>query len=221
MPLCVGCGSAYSNDFTFCPHCGRAKPESTRVLVEVRSAPTQFEEGVLRLVYTGKSEVQLVDRGKRGLFGVGWKDVQTHVLFFVFDLKVLPSSREHYVGLVSDPFRGAFYEDSADELQVLARACEYEHHKSEWYDKYQKELTDIWGRFNDRLIGDGWNGITQNAIERRLPEFLDRGGVIANASGNVFTDAERWSGQPPNESKVVEIGGYRYRRPVDSQNRRS
>ena len=110
MPLCAGCGSSYSDDFKFCPHCGRAKPESTRVLIEVHSAPTQFEEGVLRLVYTGKSEDQLVDRGKRGMFGFGWTDVQINVVFFVFDLKVLHSSREHYVGLVSDQFRGTFYE---------------------------------------------------------------------------------------------------------------
>lgn len=216
MPLCAGCGSSYSDDFKFCPHCGRATPESTRVLIEVHSAPIQFEEGVLRLVYTGKSEDQLVDRGKRGLFGVGWKDAQINVFFFVFDLKVYHQSRQHYVGLVSDPFRGAFYEHSAHELRMLATACEYEHHTSKWYEKYQKELTDIWGHFNDRLIENGWNGITQDAIKRQLPEFLDRGGVIANASGNVFTDAERWSARPPNESKAVEVSGYRYRRTVDS-----
>lgn len=221
MPLCAGCGSSYSDNFKYCPHCGRAKPEPTRVLVEVHSTPPQFEEGVLRLVYTGRSEVQLVDRGKKGMFGVGWTGVQIEVLFFVFDLKVFHPSRQHYVGLVSDPFRGAFYEDDADELQVLARVCEYEHHKSKWYEGYRKELTDIWGRFNDRFIGDGWYGITKDAIERRLPEFLERGGVIANASGNVFTDAERSSGQPPNESKAIEIGKYRYQRTVDFQKRRA
>jgi hypothetical protein len=27
MPVCGGCGGSYDDQFNFCPHCGRAKPE--------------------------------------------------------------------------------------------------------------------------------------------------------------------------------------------------
>ena len=31
MPLCQGCGASYDDNFKFCPHCGRAKPEPEMV----------------------------------------------------------------------------------------------------------------------------------------------------------------------------------------------
>ena len=216
MPLCAGCGSSYSDDFRFCPHCGCARPEPVRVRVEVHSAPTQFEEGVLRLVYTGKSEEQLVDRGKRGMFGVGWTDVQLKVLFFVLDLEVIHPSKQHDVGLISDPFRGVFDRYSDDVLRTLESECEYHNHTCKWYDECREEPKNIWSRFNDCLISDGWNGITDEALERRLPHFLTHGLVKAIASANVFTQAELSSYHVPNASNAVEIGKYRYRRVVTS-----
>jgi uncharacterized protein YjbI with pentapeptide repeats len=34
MPLCDGCGASYENSFKFCPHCGRAKTEPQKIIVE-------------------------------------------------------------------------------------------------------------------------------------------------------------------------------------------
>ncbi len=38
MPVCEGCGAAYDDQFQFCPHCGRAKPQPPTVRVEVQEA---------------------------------------------------------------------------------------------------------------------------------------------------------------------------------------
>jgi len=35
MPVCKGCGGSYDNNFQFCPHCGRAKPEQESLKVQV------------------------------------------------------------------------------------------------------------------------------------------------------------------------------------------
>jgi hypothetical protein len=37
MPVCEGCGGSYENQFKFCPHCGRAKPESNTLNINVTS----------------------------------------------------------------------------------------------------------------------------------------------------------------------------------------
>jgi uncharacterized protein YjbI with pentapeptide repeats len=34
MPVCDGCGASYDNSFKFCPHCGRVKPEPTKIIIE-------------------------------------------------------------------------------------------------------------------------------------------------------------------------------------------
>lgn len=217
MPVCVGCGGSYINDFRFCPYCGRPQPESSLVNVVVHSAPAKFDEGVLRLTYTGKSEDQLVDNGKRGMFGIGWKDARVYVLFFVFDLKVSPISGQHSIGLVSSTFRGAFYDMDAHVVQVLKKEYEYYGHTSKWYEKYRTEIEMIWSQFNDLLVSEGWNGVTERAIERRLPEFLEHGhSSWVNAASNVFTEKEQFADQAPNESRAIEIGAYRYRRIAQS-----
>lgn len=35
MPVCEGCGSSYEDNFQFCPHCGRARPEPKKISIEV------------------------------------------------------------------------------------------------------------------------------------------------------------------------------------------
>ena len=37
MPVCKGCGGSYDNQFKFCPHCGRAKPEPATININVTS----------------------------------------------------------------------------------------------------------------------------------------------------------------------------------------
>ncbi len=39
MPVCEGCGASFQDDFEFCPHCGRAKPETPKIEVDVKVSP--------------------------------------------------------------------------------------------------------------------------------------------------------------------------------------
>lgn len=42
MPECPGCGASYIDDFKFCPHCGRAKPEPPKIHIEVLESPSKL-----------------------------------------------------------------------------------------------------------------------------------------------------------------------------------
>jgi hypothetical protein len=35
MPICKGCGGSYDSKFKFCPYCGRAKPESESLRIDI------------------------------------------------------------------------------------------------------------------------------------------------------------------------------------------
>lgn len=45
MPVCEGCGGSFSDEFQFCPHCGRAKPATPTIKIEhqVLKEPTPFD----------------------------------------------------------------------------------------------------------------------------------------------------------------------------------
>lgn len=49
MPFCQGCGASYDDTFKFCPHCGRAKPETEGINFNVQVAPDRYEEAVLKI----------------------------------------------------------------------------------------------------------------------------------------------------------------------------
>ena len=39
MPVCEGCGASFQDEFGFCPHCGRAKPETPKIQLDVNISP--------------------------------------------------------------------------------------------------------------------------------------------------------------------------------------
>ena len=50
MSLCQGCGASYDDNYKFCPHCGRAKPEPEAINFNVQNGRTtlafrQFNAG--------------------------------------------------------------------------------------------------------------------------------------------------------------------------------
>ena len=57
MPLCQGCGASYDDNYKFCPHCGRAKPEPEAINLNVRVAPVRYEEAVLKIEVVGTTEL--------------------------------------------------------------------------------------------------------------------------------------------------------------------
>lgn len=52
MPVCSGCNASYSDDFKFCPYCGRVKPEKEvmNVNVNISQEKVQYEHCVLKNV---------------------------------------------------------------------------------------------------------------------------------------------------------------------------
>ena len=55
MPVCEGCGASYEDGYKFCPHCGRAKPEPQKIIVEhhVVGDERLTRKDVLKLINTG------------------------------------------------------------------------------------------------------------------------------------------------------------------------
>ncbi len=90
MPICEGCGGSYDNQFKFCPHCGRAKPEPATLNINVTSDDVwetceinlayNFEEfsGGLRKLY-GVSKViwrfEATAIGPQGRYGAAWSEI--------------------------------------------------------------------------------------------------------------------------------------------------
>jgi hypothetical protein len=64
MPVCKGCGGSYDNEFKFCPYCGRAKPESDPLKIQVNVTSNDRWE-------TCKIDFVVVENGtKKIIFGV-------------------------------------------------------------------------------------------------------------------------------------------------------
>lgn len=61
MPVCKGCGGSFDDSFRFCPYCGRAKPESEVIKVEINvSSDDKWETCQIRR-YIYKEEQTYTD----------------------------------------------------------------------------------------------------------------------------------------------------------------
>ncbi len=209
MPLCAGCGSSYSDDFRFCPHCGRAQPEPARVRVEVVTGPAKYEEGTLRLVWLARSEKQLADKVRKGFLS-GWKDEYVTVFFFQLELVAFHPTRNEYVAATSRVFRTIQELDYTFGIQDRVGKSD-NRVTSEWYDAFIQEKSETWTQLNQELIRQGWTGITRYADRRESPSCLGVTGAC---------DKFRAKNDPhlyfamPETSRSVNLDDYRYRRVV-------
>ena len=67
MPLCEGCGASYEDNYKFCPHCGRAKLESPKIIIEHRAFDDErmTRKDVLKIINTGgEFSMKYVGNGK-------------------------------------------------------------------------------------------------------------------------------------------------------------
>lgn len=99
MPICIGCGGSYDDNFKFCPYCGRAKPQPERLQISVELHTTNKWEtckvvrSVFRTDVDGKRRIEegyfYADAvGMKGGFTAGdspvfgnrwyWQDSQWH-----------------------------------------------------------------------------------------------------------------------------------------------
>ena len=219
MPVCVGCGSSYSDDFRFCPHCGRAKPEPARVQVEVVSGPVKYEEATLRLAYTGRSEKQTIDKASRFLWS--WLDLEILAYFFQLELVAFHPTRNKYVAVVSSDFRSFREYEVRTYLDWRLSNNKKSKVSSGWYDVLVQEGHATWTRFNEDLIRQGWMPVTGPAIERRTPSFIFGatyfGLIWACQEFNKKLKVGKEDGlyELPETRAVIDLeDGHRYRRQV-------
>lgn len=67
MPVCQGCGASYENSFSFCPHCGRAKAEPQKIIVEhVASDRITRKDVIAMLSGNAKYRLEVVKRNMMG-----------------------------------------------------------------------------------------------------------------------------------------------------------
>lgn len=178
MPLCKGCGSSYDDEFKFCPHCGRAKPEPEEIRVRVQVEPTGYEEAIL--------EIKQVNRTELWEYPFDWRpsfvekllgDRQknwTEISHFVFSLKSIHKDKGEYIAFESDPFR-AFYvpnEEVEFPIPITGRLSNTEKGR-EWVKNIFLERSHAWDQFNTYLINNGWKGITEDAVQRTPPFYLE------------------------------------------------
>lgn len=178
MPLCKGCGSSYDDEFKFCPHCGRAKPEPEEIRVRVQVEPTGYEEAIL--------EIKQVNRTELWEYPFDWRpsfvekllgDRQknwTEISHFVFSLKSIHKDKGEYIAFESDPFR-AFYvpnEEVEFPIPIIGRLSNTEKGR-EWVKNIFLERSRAWDQLNTFLIYNGWIGITDDAINRIPPFYME------------------------------------------------
>lgn len=110
MPLCQGCGANYDDNYKFCPHCGRARPEPASINLNVQVAPVRYEEAVLKIEVVGTAELteppfDWRPSGMTKLMGEAGKN-WTHITRFRLLLDSFHPQRGQYVAYQSLEFRG-------------------------------------------------------------------------------------------------------------------
>ena len=210
--MCLGCGSSYSDDFNFCPHCGRAKPEPERVRVEVVSGSVKYEEATLRLVFTGRGEDQIVSKAGRSLLWLKFDDTVL-VFFFQLELVSFHPLRNEYIAAVSNVFRDIRLKDKLEIRKYLEKpeynrpgASGYKADRARWYKRFMDEIKETWTQFNQELIKQGWTGLTSEAIERQMPL------LFACLEFKIGEDV--FYSDLPKSRQVIDLSAYRYRRLV-------
>lgn len=178
MPVCQGCASSYDDDFKFCPYCGRAKPEPQEVKVRVQVEAGGYEEAVLEVKQVNRTELwenpfnwrpNFVER----MLGDTTK-YWTEISHFVFSLKSIHKDKGEYIAFESEPFR-AFYvanDDIKFPPPIKNRLANTDEGR-QWVVNVMGERSRAWDQFNTWLIHNGWTGITEDAIQRTPPFYME------------------------------------------------
>ena len=207
MPVCVGCGSSYDNEFGFCPYCGRVKPEPTRIQIEIIPGTEKYEEGTLRLAYTGRKERQKADKVHRNMLHQ-WSDYNVEVYFFQLEIMSFSPTRGEYIPVISKEFRDFpiwYFQFIRERVEKPdARAI------SEWYDAFSKERLNAWRLFNQEMIKQNWIGITRQATERTTPDCLSSYTTVCDR----FKIKNTYYYSLPEIRMVIDLANYRYKRVV-------
>jgi hypothetical protein len=187
MPICKGCGSSYDGSFKFCPHCGRAKPEPEELKIKVQVEALGYEEAILEVEWLRKTkitepsfdykpnliDIALFNHERTFLLGDKKKYWQ-EISFFQFLLKSIHPKKGEYDAFKSDEFR-AFYipNDDIKIPSVVGNSLYISENGQKWVKDIFHERLHAWKQLNTFLISNGWNGITNKAINRIPPLYME------------------------------------------------
>lgn len=201
MPLCQGCGASYDDNFKFCPHCDRAKPEPQAINLNVQVAPVRYEEAVLKIEVVGTTELTEPPfdyrpsgiRKATGGSGKNW----TSIAILRLLLESMHPDKGAYLAYASGTFRG-FIEAGIDMPNVIASRFTLEkfsgsHLAHKWLLDLLDERRRRWNEFNSFLVSEGWTGLTQPATDREAPfteqlshSLINRDGKLASHFQNAL-----------------------------------
>lgn len=190
MPKCNSCAAHFDDNFRCCPYCGTAKSAPNVLVVQVQSDPRRYEEGVLRLKCI--LETQVIGSYK-GWFGK-ISELRSPVRINQIELVALSHERGEYIALTSAEFRtlmptepgsyryllGYGSKDLEDPLKsaydYVETGKQYDRGNNDYlrmqqtfFETLYREQKKAWEGFYESLRNEGWFGITDEAIGRRLP----------------------------------------------------
>jgi hypothetical protein len=215
MPLCQGCCASYDDNYKFCPHCGRAKPEPEAINLNVRVAPVRYEEAVLKIEVVETTELteppfDWRPSGMTKLMGEAGKN-WTHITGFHLLLDCIHPLRGQYVAYQSTEFRG-YVVQLGNSLKFPQR---FDNNKSfqSWAEAVFLERRKAWDATNNYLIQEGWTGLSENETKRKVPsELEDISGISLPALWTYANRLEVWMMPNPPVGATKELADYRYRR---------
>jgi hypothetical protein len=213
MPLCQGCGASYDDNFKFCPHCGRAKPQPESINLNVQVAPVRYEEAVLKIEVVGTTELteppfDWRPSGMTKLMGEAGRN-WTQITRFRLLLDSFHPQRGQYVAYQSAEFRG--YVAQLD-VKFPER---FRHNKAFqfWTDSVFSERSKAWVSTTSYLIQEGWIGLTEQATKRERPyELRDLSGFVEPELWTIASHLNVWFPLNPPAGTTKELDEYRYRR---------
>lgn len=235
MPKCQSCAANYDDNFRLCPYCGTAKP-TPQVLVVQGADPRMYEEGVLKLKCRIESQVVATNKG---LFGKT-SEQREPMRIVQIELAAMSHEKGEYIALTSDKFRHllptkegldryffGLYEPKKLE-KYLRNAFDHietgtRYESGNWFQKQElfeslfREQKRAWETFNAALRNEGWFGITDEAIGRRLPRSGNAGwwSILARYPSGLWGDIKpKDPFHEPYYDESDRMRNYRYRRQI-------
>jgi len=233
MPLCQGCGASYDDNYKFCPHCGRAKPEPQAINLNVQVAPVRYEEAVLKIEVVGTVELTEPPFDyrpgglRKALGGDGRNWTQIAILRLLLE-SMHPDTGTH-LAFASGTFRGFIAPDIELPVALMAEFIQERFSPSReahgWLLGLFDERRKRWDELNGYLVSEGWLGITQRATDREAPfadrvsnEFMGRDGKLMTNFQNALMATSyhsylRTVGSRESTQNLIDFSNsYRYRR---------
>ena len=182
MAICKGCGASHSDNYKFCPYCGRLKSERTIVSAQGTVDPRNYEEATLRIRFTVEKQVLL---STKGWFGPS--TIEGYVQVGCIELLALSHEKGEYIALTSGRVRGLPKLGSWEQIynfigwtenfrgwketfEFVETGKPYDRNGfSSVVESIIQERKQTWEEFCTALRNDGWFGITDPAIARKNP----------------------------------------------------